>query len=109
MHEIFQKNLLDIDVFSVVHHIMAVKTYPEIIIGCGHLGHEHFIGIIQVEPPVSFDPIKLIVDPDTQSKLMSSCMILFPDKGIINISQAVILIESDQQRPISYRNITGHI
>jgi hypothetical protein len=36
-------------------------------------------------------------------------MILFAHKGIINISQAVILIKSDQQRSISYRNITGHI
>jgi hypothetical protein len=88
---------------------MAVKAYPQGVVGCGHLGHQHFIGIIQAEPPVSIDPSKLVVDPDPQSKLMSFRMILFPDKGIIDISQAVILIERDQQRPVSYRNITRHI
>ena len=109
MDEVFQKDLFDIDVLSVIYQIMAVKTYSERIIGCGHLGHEHFIGVIQAEPPVSFNPIKLAIDPDPQSELMSSCVILFAHKGIINISQAVILVKSDQQRSISYRDITGHI
>jgi hypothetical protein len=46
--EVFQNDLFDIDILSVVHQIMAVKTDPERITGCGHLGHEHFIGIIKM-------------------------------------------------------------
>jgi hypothetical protein len=109
MGQVFQKDLFDVDILSVIHQVVAVKADSERTMGCSHLGHEHFIGVIQAKPPVSVNPAKLTVDPDPQPEFMPSCVILFAHVGIIDIPQTVILIKRDQQRSISDRNITGHL
>jgi len=107
--QIFQDDFLAIDIFSVIHEIMAVKTHTQIFIHCCDLCDQHFVDISKVEIPISFDPIELAIDPDTKPKLMPIGMIFISNKGIVNVPQTIILVKGNQQSSVSYRNVTGHL
>jgi hypothetical protein len=61
-----------------------------------------------MEAPILFDPVELPIHPDPESELVTPGVIFLAYIRIVDISQAVILIKTNQQVPVADRNIAGH-
>jgi hypothetical protein len=49
--EIFQNDLLDVDIVPVIHEVIAVEPKAQVLVGGDHMGDKGFVGIGQMEIP----------------------------------------------------------
>ena len=66
-------------------------------------------GIIQTECPIFIHPVERPIHPDPEPEPVTPRVIFLAYTRVVEVSQAVILIERNQQISISYRNVAGHM
>lgn len=85
-----------------------MKPYTKGFVSAGNVCQKTFMDVLKIQIPVlPFYPIKPSINPDTKPEFVPVCVVLFANKGIVNISQTVVMIEGYQKTSISYGNLAA--
>jgi hypothetical protein len=106
--KVFQADFLYVDIFPVIDEVLALKGYDQSFVAGADLGDQAFRAIFRTESPILGDPVELPIHSDPEAEFVAPGVIFLAHIGIIEIPQAVILIETNQQVPVADRNVTGH-
>src|SRR5437868_15483301 len=91
-----------------VNRIVRDDLDLELLVDETHVRDESLAQIPQLARPAFVaDPGELAVHPETEAKRMSLRVILFADVWKVDVADLVQLVEGDEQRAITDRNVTG--
>ena len=49
------------------------------------------------------DPSELPIYPDAELERLTLCVVLLPDVGVVDVSDAVVAVEADEQTTVAHR------
>jgi hypothetical protein len=90
------EDLLQIDIFSVIDQVVALKAYTQDVIRRGDLSDQGFLGIAKLKVPIPVHPGKVTLHPDAEPELVPTRMIFLSHMGVVNVPEAIVLIEGDE-------------
>ena len=95
---------------AIVNGIVEIEPHAQPVVLGGDVGDERVFLIAQrLLPGLVVDPGKLTVRPDAELERMPLGMVLLTHVGIVDVPDAVVAIEADEQTTVPYRQITWHL
>jgi hypothetical protein len=106
--QVFHLDLLHVHIQLEIDGIATPDLQAQRLVFQRHLRHETVIVIAQVFFPGGTHPREAAVDPDAESKLLSSRVVLLAYPGEVDVANAIIQIEIDEEVSIAHWDVSGH-
>ena len=106
--EVADDDLADVDVRVGVDGVVAAKAQSELGVLREDVGDDGVAQVGEVAlPAVVLDPTAGAVGPDAEAEARSA-VVLVPDVREVDVGEAVLRVEGDEQRSVADLNVTGH-
>ena len=102
-------DLAQVEVLVKVHRVVADQPQGQVRMMQRDLSDQGFVGVVEGALPASVvHPAELSVHPHAKAGGVPNRVVLLAHVWPIQVAQLIGLVEVDQQRTISYRDVTGH-
>jgi hypothetical protein len=92
-----------------INSITAHEEYADVFVIQGNPGYHGIFFISKVDLPVITYPGELVIDPDAKSTVFSLDMVLLADMRKIQVTDVVMMIETDEEFAVSNRYVSWHL
>jgi hypothetical protein len=106
---ILHNHLPHIDIFVKIDNIAADEENAQVLMVQGHPGYQRILLVSQINLPVFTNPGKPVFHPDAEAAVFSLHMVFLADMREIEITDVIMLIETDEEFAVSNRYITRHM
>lgn len=101
-------NSPDVDVEMAIDGVLTAKLQGQRAAPERHLRDECVVAIPEISFPLWAHPGDAAVYPDSEAKFVSPGVILQADPGEVDVPNAVVRVEVQEEIAVAYRNVSGH-
>ena len=101
-------NSLDVDVEMAIDGVLTAKLQGQRAVPESHLRDECIVAIPEIHFPLWAHPGDVAIYPDSEAKFAPPGVILQADPGEVDVPNAVVRVEVQEEIAVAYRNVSGH-
>jgi hypothetical protein len=92
-----------------IYGIAAHDEYTQVLMVERHTGYQRVFLVSQVNLPVLANPGKAVINPDAETAIFSLHVVFLANMRKIEVTDVVMLIETDEESAVSNRYISWHL